>query len=86
VPSRLPCSFAAHIFYLTKCFSRDQLESLQRFLDGAVENINLSPCRIGIRLHAEDGIDCVVPGEVCVRKAHKVCYILKLKQVEVTGV
>ena len=48
---------------LPKCFSRDQLESLQRILDDAVENIlNLSPHRIGIRLPAEDYIDRGVPG------------------------
>ena len=44
-------------------------QSLQRILDDAVENIiNLSPRRIGIRLPAEDYIDCVVPGEVSVSK------------------
>jgi len=43
--------------------------------DDPVENINLSPSRIGIRLPAEDDIDCVVPGEVSVSKAYKVCYI-----------
>ena len=52
------------------------LESLQRILDDAVENIiNLSPYRIGIHLPAEDDIDCVVPGEVFVGKAYKVCYL-----------
>ena len=55
---RIPCSFAAHgILYPTKYFSCDQLESLQRILDDAVENIiNLSPRRVGIRLPAEDDI------------------------------
>ena len=53
-----------------------QLESLQRILDDAVENIiNLSPCIIAIPLPAEDDIDCVVPGEVSVSEAYKVCYI-----------
>ena len=37
--------------------------------------LNLSPCKIGIRLPAEDDVDCVVPGEVSVSKAYKVCYI-----------
>ena len=76
-PPRIPFSFAAHgTLYLTKCFSRDQLESLQCILDDAVENIiNLSPCRIGIHLPAEDEIDCVVPGEVSVSKAYKMCYV-----------
>jgi hypothetical protein len=57
---------AAHgILLLNKYFSCDQLESLQRIVDDAVENIiNLSPHRIGIRLPAEDDIDFVVPGEV----------------------
>ena len=51
-------------------------QSLQHILDDAVENIiNLSPRRIGIRLPAEDDIDCVVPGEVSVSKAYKACYI-----------
>ena len=26
-------------------------------------------------MSAEDGIDCVVPGEVSVRKAYRLCYI-----------
>ena len=53
-----------------------QLESLQRILDDAVENvINLSHCRIRISLPAEDDIDCVMLGEVSVSKAYKVCYI-----------
>jgi len=37
--------------------------------------INSGPRRIGIRLPAEDDIHCVVPGEVSVIKAYKVCYI-----------
>jgi len=45
-------------------------------LDDAVENIiNLSPRRIGIRLPAEDDIGCVVPGDLSMSKAYKVCYI-----------
>ena len=53
-----------------------QLESLQRILDDAVENIiNLSPCRIAIPLSAEADIDSIVPGEVSFSKAYKVCYI-----------
>jgi len=54
----------------------DQLEPLQRILDDAIENIiNLSPHRIGIHLPAEDDIDFIVPGEVSVSKAYKVCCI-----------
>ena len=50
-------------------------------LDDAVENIiNLSPRRIRIRLSAEDDVGCVVPGELSVSKAYKVCYISKWKQ------
>ena len=87
-PLRIRCSFAAHsILYLTKCFSRNQLQSLQHIVDDAVENIiNVSPRRNRIRLPAEDDIDCVVPGEVSVSKAYKVCYISIRKQLEVTGV
>jgi len=48
----------------------------QRILDDAVENIiNLSPCRIGICLPAEDDIDCVVAGEVSVNKVYNMSYI-----------
>ena len=50
--------------------------SIQCILDDALENfINLSPCRIRIHLPAEDDIDCVVPCEISVSKAYKVCYI-----------
>ena len=64
------------ILLLTKYFSRNQLESLQHILDVAVENIiHLHPSRNGIRLPAEDDIDCVVPGEISLSKAYKVCYI-----------
>jgi hypothetical protein len=50
------------VFYLTKCFSRDQLQSLQRILYDAVENTkNSSPCTIGICLPAEnDVVLCLV--------------------------
>jgi len=42
-------------FVTYQMFSCDQLESLQRIVDDAVENIiNLSSRRIGIRLPAED--------------------------------
>jgi hypothetical protein len=69
------------------CFSRDHPQSLQRVLDDAVENIiNLSSCIIGIPLPAEDDIDCVLPGEVCVSKAYKVCYISVWKHLDVIGV
>jgi len=53
-----------------------QVESLHRIIDDTLENIvNLSPCRIEICLLAEDDMDCVVPGEVSVSKAYKMCYI-----------
>ena len=53
-----------------------QLDSFQCILDDTVEKIiNLSPRRIRNCLPAEDDIDCVVPGEVSVSKAYKVCYI-----------
>ena len=61
---------------LQNVFNRYQLESPQRILADTVENTaNLNPRRIRIRLPAEDDIDCVVPGEISVRKAYKVCYI-----------
>ena len=69
-PPRIPSSLATQgILLLNTCFSCDQLESLERILDDAVENINLSPHRIEIRLPVEDDIDCLVPGEVSVSKA-----------------
>jgi len=59
----------------------------ERILDDAVESIiNLSPCRIGICLPAEDDTDFVVPGEVSVSEAYKMCYISIWQQLEVTGV
>jgi hypothetical protein len=78
-PTRIPCLFAAHgLLKLTRSFSRDQPESLQRILNDVVENIiNLSPRRVGIRFPAEDDIDCVVPGEVSVSKAYKINFNMK---------
>jgi len=83
----ISCSFEAHgISKFSRCFSRDQLESLQRILDDAVEDIiNVSPCRIRIHLPAEDDI-FVVQGELSVSKAYKVCYISIWKQLEVIGI
>jgi len=64
------------ILLLTRYYIRNQLEALQHILDDAVKNIiHLSPRKIGIRLPAEGDIDCVVPGDMSLSKAYKVCYI-----------
>jgi hypothetical protein len=74
------CILSTGSFVTYQSFSRYQLESLRRILDDAVEYINLSPRRSGIRLPTKDDIDCVVPVKVSVSKVYKVCNISIWKQ------